>query len=87
MRLITKYNNLLECHNNLQCEFARIQIENAGLLRLYKESLASVRNANSSLQYLKNKISDNPESILYHMKLSKIENYIRKSKLRRITSK
>jgi len=87
MRLITKYNKLQEDYHNLQLEFTRSEIEKANLRSTIKDLNTSVTNARSGYEHLKNKIEKEPESILYHIKMSKIENYIRKSKLRKITSK
>jgi len=87
MRLITKHNNLQESYHKLQIDFSKSDIENAELRRLNKELSNICANEKSNYQYLRNKIIENPESILHHIKLSKIENYVRKSKLKRIESK
>jgi FKBP-type peptidyl-prolyl cis-trans isomerase (trigger factor) len=87
MRLITKYNNLQECYHNLQVEFTKSEIEKANLRQLNKDLIKKANDADSGLLYLRNKIIENPEQILHHIKLSKIENYIRKTKLRKISTK
>jgi len=85
MRLITKFNTLQESYHNLQIQLAKYEIENEELRRLNKELQASINNRNKDYEYLRLKIVDNPESILYHIKLSKIENYLRKVKLKKLS--
>jgi len=84
MRLITKFNTLQESYHNLQIQLAKYEIENSELRRLNKELIVSTNNTKIGYEHLRDKIINNPETILYHIKLSKIENYLRKVKLKRL---
>ncbi len=87
MRLATKHNNLQELYHNLQIEFTKSEIEKANLRQIIKDLQVSLNNAKYSFDRLNKKIINSPEEILYHIKLSKIENYVRKVKLKKINSK
>ena len=87
MRLITRFNNLQESYDKLKIEFSKSEAKNKELINLNNQLISQRKTADSNYIQLRDKIVNTPEQILYHIKLYKIENYIRKNKLKKLNSK
>lgn len=86
MKLITKFNNLQENFSDVLKERDKLKEE----IILLKEEIRKLKiaknNSENTLIDFKYDLENRPHKFLYHIKIIKIESYLRTYKLRRVNS-